>query len=200
MSLLYKYDISTFTVSSVVRVVEFPPDLMTDKNKDSRRLRVDVGQTGFFAGRSFRTFKEYTIPTATAVVIQITVPVDIILEGMGIQVDDGHIHLYAYAGDATPSGSFSNSLPVIGANRMLSRPAPYYTSVVTAADGGSITGGTLLDVLSVKTVNSSNQSTTQDAAVAGERGLPPGTYYIKLLNTSTGDASVIFKARWEERN
>lgn len=38
--------------------VQLNPDLMTDGGYgESRRVRVDVGQTGFFAGREFRTFK-----------------------------------------------------------------------------------------------------------------------------------------------
>lgn len=42
-------------------VVAHPPlVLMTDGNGPNARLRVDVGQTGFFAGREFRTFRRLT--------------------------------------------------------------------------------------------------------------------------------------------
>ena len=39
-----------------------PSDLLTSEREKYRRVRVDVGQTGFFDGREFRTFKEISIP------------------------------------------------------------------------------------------------------------------------------------------
>lgn len=41
--------------------VSLPLDLMTDGGDgQNRRLRVDDGQTGFFAGREFRMYREFT--------------------------------------------------------------------------------------------------------------------------------------------
>lgn len=176
-----------------------PYDLLTDGGDGpNRRLRVDVGQTGFFSGREFRTFKHYQLAAAASVYIKAVSPVNLILQGLGLQVDTGHVHLEAYVG-VTEGDSFSVALPILGANRMDERPTPYYESQVTFHDGGTFTGGTLLDLITVKAENQSAQSTTQDAAVAGERGLPAGSYYIKVTNQGNAEADLIVRARWEER-
>lgn len=174
-------------------------DLLTDGGDGpNRRLRVDVGQTGFFAGREFRTFKRYELAGSASVYVKVVSPVNFILQGLGLQVDLGHVHLEAYAG-VTEGESFSVALPILGANRMTERPLPLYESQMTMHDGGSFTGGTMLDLLSVKADTQSSQSTTQDASVAGERGLPAGSYYLKIINQENSAAELIIRARWEER-
>ena len=53
------------------RVEAYPPvRLMTDNDGPFARLRVDVGQTGFFAGRTFRTFQKLTVASGTSRVIR----------------------------------------------------------------------------------------------------------------------------------
>ena len=176
-----------------------PYDLLTDGGDGpNRRLRVDVGQTGFFAGREFRSFKRYQLASSASVYIKVVSPVNFVLQGLGIQVDLGHVHLEAYSG-VTETGTFSVALPILGANRMTERPTPLYEPQMTFHDGGSFTGGTLLDLISVKADTQSAQSTTQDAAVAGERGLPAGAYYIRIVNQENSAADLILRARWEER-
>ena len=173
--------------------------LLTDGGDGpNRRLRVDVGQTGFFSGREFRTFKRYELATGASEYLKIFSPVNFVLQGLGIQVDLGHVHLEAYTG-VTEGDAFDVALPIFGANRMTERPTPLYEPMVTINDGGAFTGGTMLDLLSVKVDTQSSQSTTQDASVAGERGLPAGTYYLKLVNQNNSAAEVIIRARWEER-
>lgn len=178
----------------------YPPvKLMTDSDGASARLRVDNGSTGFFAGREFRTFLAFNLAAGASIYIKAVLPIDVILDGLGIDVDDGYVKLEAFVLPASQSG-FVTPLPIIGANRMLSRPQPYYNPQVTFLSGGTFTGGTLLDVLTVKTANSSASASTQSAAVAGERGLAPGDYYLKLTSLAGSGASVgMVKARWEER-
>ena len=54
------------------RVEAYPPKvLMTDGNGTYARMRVDVGQTGFFAGREARTFHEFAIPTGQSQIIKV---------------------------------------------------------------------------------------------------------------------------------
>lgn len=183
-----------------VQVLEaYPPTkLMTDDDGVSARLRVDNGSTGFFAGREFRTFMSFNLAAGASIYIKATLPIDVILQGLGVQLDDGYVKLEAFFAPTAPTG-FVTPLPVFGANRMLSRPQPYYEPLVTFLTGGSFTAGTLLDVVTVKTNNNSNQASTQDAAVAGERGLAPGDYYLKLTNLGSGASVGVLRARWEER-
>lgn len=179
--------------------MEVPPNpLLTDRGGASARLRVDNGSTGFFAGREFRTFHEFSLVAGGTLSFKASTPIDVILEGLGVQVDDGWVKLEAFALPDSTSGTWT-ALPVVGANRMSSRPAPYYSPQVTFGVGGAFTGGTRTDVLTAKTNNNSNQSSTQDAAVAGERGLAPGDYYLRLTNLGSGTAVGLVKARWEER-
>lgn len=181
-----------------LRVVA-PYDLLTDGGDGpNRRIRVDVGQTGFFSGREFRTYKRYSLASAESVYIKVVSPIDFILQGLGLQVDVGHVHLEAFIG-VTEAGSFSVALPIHGANRMNDRPTPFYLPQMTLHDGGTFTGGTALDLISVKADTQTSQSTTQDASVAGERGLPPGNYYLKITNQENSTADIIIRARWEER-
>jgi hypothetical protein len=183
------------------QVVAHPPfDLLTDGGDGpNRRLRVDVGQTGFFGGREFRTFKELNVAASTTYVIKAVVPINLILFGLTVSAETGHLRLATVVG-GTEGGSFSETLPIFGRNNMSERPTPFYTPVVVLTAGGTHTGGTEIDVLRLKTNNNQNQSSTVTGEGGDERGVAAGTYYFRLQNLSATDAIVgVFSARWEER-
>lgn len=73
------------------RVIAHPPfDLLTDGGDGPyRRLRVDVAQTGFFAGREFRTFFQADIPSLQTVWIHASIISDIILFNTTLITDGG---------------------------------------------------------------------------------------------------------------
>lgn len=171
-------------------------DLLTDGGfGPNRRLRVDVAQTGFFAGREFRTFKEWTVATTATYVIKAVVPVNIILFNLSISLDEGSARIETLAG-GTEGGVFGETLPIFGRNTMSDRPAPFYAPVVVLTAGGTLTGGTLLDPLRAKTDANTNQAFSVGASNGDERGVGLGTYYFRV--TLTG-AIGVFKAWWEER-
>lgn len=176
--------------------VTAPADLLTDGGDGpNRRLRVDVGQTGFFAGREFRTFRELNLTDAT-LVIKAVVPVDLILFGLEMTLTSGQIHIETVAA-GTEGGTFSETLPIFPRNTMSERPTPVYTPLVQLTAGGTHTGGTLIDVLYNKTADNANFSASVGSSGGDERGIGAGTYYFRLV--STGASVGIFKARWEER-
>lgn len=183
---------------------EIPSRLITDRGGPSQRLRVDPGQTGFFAGRMFRSYLESVIPVAgPPVQFRFTSPVDFILWSQILTLTQGALQLRIYTG-ATPSGSWT-PLPVIGVNRMAERPQPYYEPQVTIDTGGDFTGGTEVDVMLVRCgANQGNQSSQNSGGETSERGLPAGIYYGRL-STLTGGVTVIDAAQmvyslyWEER-
>lgn len=185
-------------------VREFPADLVTDKDGASRRLRVDPGQTGFFAGRMFRTFTEQVIPVAgPSVQFRFVSPVDFILWSQILTLTQGAIRLQVFTG-ATPSGSWT-ALPIVGINRMAERPQPYYASQITVETGGDFTGGTELDRMIVRAAsNLGNQGSQNVGGEVSERGIPAGTYYGRL-STLTGGVAVtdaaqlLYTLSWEER-
>lgn len=164
----------------------------------AQRVIAQSGSAGFDSGKEFRTFYELTIAAGASAYFKVTTPIDILLQSIGMQVDDGYVNFEAFVLVTSPAG-FVTALPIIAANRMNNRPTPIYTSQVAITTGGTFTGGTRTDVLRVKTANNSSTAATQDASVPGIRGLGAGDYYLKMTNIGTGAALAILKARWEER-
>lgn len=160
------------------------------------RLRVDVGEPSFFDGRQFRTFHEFNLTLAAVMVIKAVVPLNVILYGLETSIATGEIRLETVVG-GTEGGTFATPLPILPRNTMTERPTPLYVPVVTLMAGGTHSGGTLLDVLIVKTAGNTNFSSSAGAAVGDERGVGAGTYYFRL--TAVEATRGVFRARWEER-
>lgn len=177
--------------------MSLPPDLFTNAGIGPfRRLRVDTAQTGFFAGREFRTFHEFTMTNGQIIVIKALVPIDIILFGVKVDLNQGQIRVETLIG-GTEGGTFSVSLPVFNRNTTSKAAAAGYANQVTLTTGGTLTGGTLLDVFSIKVASNNNFAETVGATQGDERGIGAGTYYYRL--TATGDTIGMFSGRWEER-
>jgi len=173
--------------------VTLPLDLMTGTGTNpTRRLRVDSGQQGFYDGREFRTYYEFTADT----VFKIVVPLDTILWSLGISLLEGECRLETVVG-GTEGGTFSTILPIFGRNNMSDRPTPLYTNQVTIAAGGTHTGGTLLDVLRNKTSDNANFAGAVGVDAGDERGVAANTYYFRL--TVTGTTRGTLRCHWEER-
>lgn len=182
------------------RVIAHPPfDLLTDGGDGpNRRLRVDVGQTGFFAGREFRTFREFSIAAGQTLVVRIVVPINVILAEQGVELDDGSIRVTNASG-GTPGGSFSEVLPIIGKNNMSDRPSPFYASAVVFSAGGTHTGGFVFDVHRIVAATATAQKSSVGRIVGDERGVAAATYYVRYENFGSGTATGTFWYIWEER-
>lgn len=179
--------------------VDLPSDVWTSTEEGYRRLRVDSGQTSFFTGRQFRTFKEFSIPSGQTYVVKVVVPVNSVLFEQGIELDAGSIRI-TNATTGTPGGAFSDVLPVIGKNNMSSRPTPLYSSQLTWTGGGTHTGGFVFDVHRVVASTATAQQTTIGNVVGDERGVAVGTYYVRYENFGAGAATGTFWFFWEERD
>jgi hypothetical protein len=180
----------------------------SDRLSTFDRVRVDVAQTSFWEGREFRTFKELSIPALSTIVIKAVVPIDIILFSLQLSLDIGAIRMPTVVG-GTEGGSFSSSLPIFGANNM-AQPVnhrktfgvssdAFYVPQVLLSTGGTHTGGTELDVITLKTQGNSQQASSVGTGPTDERGVAPNTYYFRLQNTSNDVLAGKFSARWEER-
>lgn len=168
----------------------------------SPRVRVDPGQTGFFAGRMFRNFVEGVMPTTGPTVqFKFSSPVDFILWTQTLELTQGAVQLDVFVG-STPSGTWAELEP-IGVNRMLSRPQPYYEPVCRVSVGGNFTGGTKVDLMRLRS-SASNNAANNVGGDFSERGLPPGDYYGEI-STLTGGLNVndaaqyLYQITWEER-
>lgn len=183
----------------------FPADMYTSDKNNFRRLKVDVGQTGFFEGREFRTFFEFNIPAGNVRTFKFNAPVDFILFEQSLTVDDGKVRFSAFSG-ATEIGTFNTMVPIFGKNIMTERLQPYYTPQVTinttastVALGSDITGGTLREVFRVVAATSTAQQQTVGGAPQSERGLAAGTFYLRIENIGNGAATGVYSLIWEER-
>jgi hypothetical protein len=179
------------------RVEAYPPKvLMTDDDGDYARMRVDVGQTGFFAGREARAFYEFSIASGATEVIKVVSPVDTILQTFGVDLDLAELRVELVSG-GTEGGTFSTALPILSTNTMSSASA--YTPQITMNRGGTHTGGTLLDLLIAIAGEKLQKSTSIQVSENLPLGFAAGTFYIRLINTDGATATGIFRARWEER-
>lgn len=176
--------------------VKFQDKFYTDADGPNSRLRVDVGQTGFFAGREFRSFKEFNLTSGQNYVIKVVAAVDTILFDLSFTLISGEVKLYTKIG-GTEGGSFSETLPVLPRNKMSERPTPFYTAQNVLTAGGTHSGGTTLDLIWGKASDNSNFSSSADTTSTSERGVAAGTYYfiVNAVSASTG----VIRARWEER-
>jgi len=119
------------------RVEAYPPKkFLTDGDGAYARMRVDVGQTGFFAGREARTFYEFSIPTGTSQVIKVVSPVDTIVQIFGVELDIAAIRVELVVG-GTEGGTFNTSLPIFKTNQMSTQSG--YTPQITMTRGGTHT-------------------------------------------------------------
>lgn len=179
------------------RVEAYPPvKLMTDNDGTYSRLRVDVGQTGFFAGREFRTFYEFNIPSGQTVVVKVVAPVNTIMQTFGAELDLAELRIEFRVG-GTEGGTFATALPVIPVNGMST--ASTYTPQITLNAGGTHTGGIVYDLLHLYSGANPNKSVASTGSEDLPLGFPAGTYYITLQNIDGANATGIFRARWEER-
>lgn len=179
-----------------------PFDLMTDGGiGPSRRLRVDLGQTGFFAGKFFRSYLSALILKAgPSFQFRFTSPIDFILWSQVMQLSQGALELRIYTG-ATATGTWT-AAPVIGVNRMVARPIPYYSPQCTVETGGNFTGGTEVELLQIRAAGGNSTSSTVGGTVQ-ERGLPAGAYFGRFQTLTGGltvndDAQLLYSLLWEE--
>lgn len=183
-------------------------NVTSDLGSGFDRQRVDVGQTGFFEGREFRSYFEFSVDAGTSLAVGATryfrfsSPVDFILQSQIIEVDKGGVRIRAFTG-ATDGGGWSD-VPIIAKNRSPERrqfPSGYYVGQATFSTGGTFSGGTEVDVLRARTasqsVSASNVGAVQDAA----RYLPAGTYFLIMQPLAgVNDASEgTYSLSWEER-
>lgn len=171
----------------------FNSNLMTSE-KATGRLRVDTGQTGFFERREFRISQELSIETATPLVIKFSSPINFILWEQVVSCDAHMIKFEAVVGGAE-GGTFT-PIPIWGKNRMTEQPE--YAGQITVSSGGTVTGGSVAEVLRIKSANATAQQSSVGLTVSSERGLPAGDYYLRL-SAEGGTATGTFSLVWEER-
>ena len=143
---------------------------------------------GFEHGVQFRTFYEFSIPSGQSIYIQHICPVEFYVIKQEITVDAGGIRLSICNG-ASQATAFSNALTISGMNRITERDKPYYVVQSTIATGGTITGGTVVDVARVISANATAAQTSIGGKTSQPRAWPAGTYHQRLENISNQTAT-----------
>lgn len=177
-----------------------PSDMLTDSRDGMRRLAVDgCESTGFCCGRIFRAYKELSIGTGGSYTVRMVLPSNTVLWRAPLAVDAGSLRLSLLLG-GSPSGNYSETLPVLAQNAMSSVPDPAPTAQAVLTAGGSVSGGIAIEGLRLR---ASAQSLVTPASVRnsieGPIGLAPGTYYFKLDNFGVDTLTGSFGLLWEER-
>lgn len=77
---------------------------------------------------------------------------------------------------------------------------PTYSPQAVFAMGGTISGGTLRDIVEIVTPTATAQAFTAGGSSESKRGVSAATTgYYKITNTGNGAVTGIFRLEWEER-
>lgn len=164
------------------------------------RATVENMSLGFRLGRQYRTFFEFELASGSSAVIKVVCSKDFLLQSQNFFVNSGSIRFSAVVG-ATESGSFSSILPIVGKNRAPSYlVGNVYTSGMVLSSGGSITGGTEVEVMRFASQGTTTHQSTVNGPMDNPRALPSGTYYLKLSNTDNSNSIGVYTIEWEEIN
>ena len=176
----------------------FPANMATDAEDGFRRIKTDVGQTGFFEGREFRIHRKFTTP----ITLKFIAPVEFIISFQGFGIASGEFEFFAWRGNnVTENTAFTTELPIFGKNTSLTRPLfgnDFYQRQCSIFSGGTITPTNpdlYADYGRLKTATATAQVTSLEGAGREERYLTIGVYYLQF----TGPAEASFRLTWEER-
>lgn len=203
----YRKETAMGDTTHAERVIAHPPfDLLTDGGDGpARRLRVDSGQTGFFARRMWRVSYEILALDATPLVFKVVVPTNFIIHHQELEVDAGGIALRAYrTGQGTEGGTFGTAVPLYSMNFM-DEQLPY-TFQATINTGGTFTPaalpvGAAVETIRVRSGNATAQQISVGGTAFGERGLLYSTYYLVFskLDGVSGASTGVYTLIAEER-
>lgn len=184
-----------------------PFDLMTDGGDGpNRRMRVDNGQTGFFARRMWAINYEFSSTNpiaATPLAFRVIIPVNFIIHAHTLTIDQGGATLRTYAAaQGVEGGTFSTVHTPVSENSMTEQAA--YAFQTQIASGGTFTpnGGQLpLTPLRVRTAGATAQQSSVGGEAVSEKGRAAGTYYAVIARMAgvSGDCTGVYNLVIEER-
>lgn len=159
------------------------------------RMFVEDGNSAFYEGRQYFTFKEFSIATAGVGVFKVVITENVIMRDFFVVLELSNARVEIVTG-GTEGGTFNSALPLMQTNNTTTVPDRVSTSNMTY--GGTLTGGTTLDLFLLNSGNNLNQAVGQQGGEAFPIGFAPGTYYVRITNTGNTTATGLFKARWTE--
>jgi hypothetical protein len=159
------------------------------------RMLVETGSVSPTENRQYFMFHEFAAPSAGQEVVKVVVAGNTIMNAFSIKTMAGSARIEIVAG-GTESGTFSEVVPKFPVNGMTTAAPRASTTTVTS--GGTLTGGTTMDLFLVNTGDNVNQSSGVTSGEDFAIGFPAGTYYIRITNTDNSTAAGLVKALWTE--
>lgn len=185
--------------------LSLPDYLLTEGSEAPSRLRVDVGSTGFFAGKEFRFFYEFNITSGESAWVKVVVNTPSTLKFQWFSIDDGSLRFRAWR-DATEVGPFSApASPTSGLlNRNPEAQAEFgyvgQNVVTIGGDGAATTGSaTVSEIVRLVTSGATAQQISVGNTATQERGISPATYFLQLENVGNGACQGVYSFVLEER-
>ena len=193
--------------SHAEEVLAKPPlKLLTDGDGPAARLRVDVGQTGFFARRMWSLNYEFgsANPIAgTPLVFKFIIPVNFIVHAHSLTVDSGGVALRTYrAAQGVAGGVFGTAYAPESENEMTE--ATEYVFQTQISSGGTFTPNALqrpLTPLRVRTSGATAQASSVGGSTVSEKARAPGEFYAVLARMTdvSGNCTGVYNLVVEER-
>ena len=159
------------------------------------RIFVDAGNVSPKDNQHYFFFHEYSVAALGTEVVKVVITGDTVMESFIIKIMSGTARVEIVSG-GTEGGTFSQTVPVFPVNSMST--APVRASTTTITSGGTVTGGTTLDLFLVNTGDNVNQSVGISVGENFQIGFPAGTYYIRVTNTGNSTSTGLIKALWHE--
>jgi hypothetical protein len=186
--------------------VEFPQDIVTSGVEGFRRLQVDIGQTGFFEGREFRTTRKIRLATTETQIYKFNCAIDYILWSLNFDSSVGQYEVSLWdASNVTENTAFTTPVPFLRKNRSTefrSYSGSPFVSQTTITTGGTITVADIedySDYVDIKADSRTTFSTTVGAGLGSERYFPPGITYIEIKVKGAASVEGTVAMSWEER-
>lgn len=156
------------------------------------RIYVDINGVNPVSNRQYFMFHEFSAATGTNTAVKVVTTGDAIMLQFDVKLMSGSARVEIVAG-GTEGTAFSNTVAIFPINNM-STATPRATTT-TMQNGGSVTGGTVMDLFLLDITNQANGSSVGENFAIG---FPAGTYYIRVTNTDNSTITGTIKARWEE--
>ncbi len=159
------------------------------------RMFVETGSVDPTENRQYFMFHEFSVASAASEIVKVVIAGNTVMNAFSIKVMSGQARVEIVAG-GTEGGTFNQSITLFPVNGMTTAVPRTSTTVMTS--GGTLTGGTVMDLFLVNTGDNVNQSSGITSGEDFAIGFPAGTYYIRVTNTGNSTSAGLVKALWTE--
>ena len=184
-------------MSSISLVKGVPSDIFTSVADQGRFIPGTCLDTLLFEqGRSYRTFLALEMSEASVRTIRVVIPKNLTADYLELTCYGGNLTMETISG-GTAEGTYDVTLPMIPRNAMTTATAVPAGELPVITTGGTVTGGTIVDIVNVKAPNEPIQVVPFNTGDSSRRAFPPSTIFLKI--TSAGSAAGIFKVGFTVR-